>query len=285
MNVQIDIASQILRVYDAAGVLLHCYPVSTAARGAGELFGSFQTPRGRHAIRAMIGTTLPLNAVLRGRRWTGEVYSPALAAAQPGRDWILSRIIWLSGKVPGFNRFGQVDTMARYIYIHGTPDDEPMGLPASHGCIRMRNTDIVELFAMLKPGVDVDIVADTPDWCVYPAASRLLSESLEEYAIAGPKSPAIDAEAVGRLFTLWQEEGHCQGRGGLQAGGTLWLNLSSSGIAAAWRLLDVLLDEARVLGWHHVDMLATAPLTPDWRPTGDFFESRIGPIRRYRCML
>lgn len=141
----ISIADQ--RLYGfAAGRLLVSYPVSTALNGPGELSGSNCTPRGLHEVRARIGADLPLNAVLRGRRWTGEVWSEALHEQFPGRDWILSRILWLSGREPGFNRLGKVDSMRRYIYIHGTPDTEPMGVPRSHGCVRMRNADLLELF-------------------------------------------------------------------------------------------------------------------------------------------
>jgi len=133
------------------------YPVSTALKGPGEQRGSEQTPRGRHIVRAKIGAALPPNAVLKGRRWTGEIYSQALADAHPNRDWILTRILWLSGCEPGKNRLGHVDTMRRYIYIHGTPDSEPMGEPRSHGCIRMRNADLIELFEAVPVYCPVEI--------------------------------------------------------------------------------------------------------------------------------
>ena len=136
------------------------YPVSTAKLGAGELNGSEQTPRGRHIIRACIGAGLPPGAVLVGRRPTGEVWSPELTRRHPGRDWILSRILWLSGTEVGRNRLGVVDTMRRYIYIHGTPETEPMGRAASHGCIRMRNKDVIELFDQVRPGTPVDILEE-----------------------------------------------------------------------------------------------------------------------------
>ena len=90
-----------------------------------------------------------------GRRHTGEIYTPELARQFPERDWILSRILWLCGLEPGKNRGGSVDTMRRYIYIHGTPDSEPMGVPKSHGCIRMRNQDVIRLFDMVTPGTPV----------------------------------------------------------------------------------------------------------------------------------
>ena len=133
--------------------------VSTSRYGPGEQAGSLCTPRGRHVIRAKIGHGLPVGAVLRGRRPTGEVFSPALRSAEPGRDWILSRILWLSGLERGRNRLGDVDSMRRYIYIHGTPDHEPMGVPFSHGCIRMRNADVCWLFDAVVPGTRVTVVA------------------------------------------------------------------------------------------------------------------------------
>ena len=133
------------------------YSVSTSKHGAGELAGSFKTPRGRHVVRAKIGAGAPEGAVFRGRRPTGEIYSAALARAHPDRDWILTRILWLSGTEVGRNRLGEVDTMRRYIYIHGAPDSEPLGSPSSIGCIRMSNRDVVELFGLVAVGTVVDI--------------------------------------------------------------------------------------------------------------------------------
>ncbi|MCE9633724.1 MAG: L,D-transpeptidase, partial [Methylophilales bacterium] len=115
------------------------------------------TPRGRHIIRAKIGAGQPENTVFIGRRPTGEIYTPELGAQFPQRDWMLSRILWLSGCEVGFNRLGDCESMQRYIYIHGTPDSEPMGVPQSHGCIRMRNRDVVELFAGVPVGTVVEI--------------------------------------------------------------------------------------------------------------------------------
>lgn len=138
---------------------MRTYPVSTALAGVGEVNGSFCTPRGRHVIRAKIGAGQPVNAVFVGRRPTGEIYAPELEARHPGRDWILTRILWLSGCEPGFNRLGPVDTMRRHIYIHGAPDSVSMGQPGSHGCIRMRNEDILDLFGRVPVGTLVDIVA------------------------------------------------------------------------------------------------------------------------------
>jgi len=133
------------------------YSVSTAANGGGEKNGSLCTPRGHHIVRARIGFGQPVNTVFVGRRPTGEIYSPELAARFPGRDWILTRILWLSGREVGFNRLGDVDTMRRYIYIHGSPDSVPMGVPGSIGCVRMHNKDMLDLFNRASTGVNVNI--------------------------------------------------------------------------------------------------------------------------------
>lgn len=159
MRIQIDLPTQTLTVYDDAGAVMRSYPVSTAKNGPGERNGSFCTPRGRHVIRAKIGRGQPENTVFVRRRPTGECWSPALHSQHPGRDWMLTRILWLSGCEPGRNRLGDVDTMRRYIYIHGSPDSAEMGKPGSIGCIRMRNSDIVELFDLVPPLTEVDISA------------------------------------------------------------------------------------------------------------------------------
>lgn len=159
MKIVIDVPSQTLKVLDAAGAIVRSYPVSTAAGGVGEEEGSNCTPRGRHIVRAKIGTGQPMYAVFRGRRPTGETWSPELHAQAPDRDWMLTRILWLSGCEPGKNRLGHVDTMRRYVYIHGTADSEPMGVPRSHGCVRMRNQDVAELFDLVAPYTPVEINA------------------------------------------------------------------------------------------------------------------------------
>ncbi len=135
------------------------YSVSTARNGPGEKNGSFCTPRGAHIVRAKIGAGQPVNTVFVRRRPTGETWSPGLHAKYPGRDWMLTRLLWLSGCQPGFNRLGDVDTMRRYIYIHGAPDSAEMGKPGSIGCIRVRNRDIVELFERVAPYTRVEIRA------------------------------------------------------------------------------------------------------------------------------
>lgn len=144
-KIEVDIGRQMmtLRHHD---VVVKEYLISTAKNGPGEKVNSEQTPRGLHIIRAKIGAGAPANAVFIRRRQTGEIYSPELRAQYPDRDWILTRILWLSGLEPGKNRLGDVDTMRRYIYIHGTPDDVAMGAPGSRGCIRMRNSEIIELY-------------------------------------------------------------------------------------------------------------------------------------------
>ena len=159
MKVEIDIASQTLTLKGAGGETLKTYAVSTASNGVGEKNGSFCTPRGRHIIRAKIGAGQPMHAVFVRRRPTGEVWSPELHAKYPGRDWMLTRLLWLSGREPGRNRLGEVDTMRRHIYLHGTHELAEMGKPGSHGCIRMRNADIAELFDLVPPYTEVEIRA------------------------------------------------------------------------------------------------------------------------------
>jgi len=152
--IHIKLSEQRLRLWEN-GAVVREYPVSTAANGPGEQTGSEKTPRGWHRIRAKIGAGCEIGTVFVARRPTGECYSPALAAGNPQRDWILTRILWLCGEQPGKNRLGNVDTMRRFIYIHGCPDSEPMGKPGSHGCVRMRDQDVIELFDRVAPGLAV----------------------------------------------------------------------------------------------------------------------------------
>jgi len=155
MQINISISQQRLTLLDALGTVKASYVISSAANGVGCEKSSGCTPIGAHVIRAKIGNHQPLNTVFVGRRPTGEICTPALMAEFPDRDWILTRILWLSGREVGKNRLGNVDTMQRYIYIHGTPDSVAVGKPESHGCIRMRNVDIVELFDLVEVGTDV----------------------------------------------------------------------------------------------------------------------------------
>ncbi len=156
MQIRISISRQSLELWRNT-VCVASFSVSTALNGPGEAMNSGCTPCGEHLVRAKIGAGMPLCTVFIGRRATGEVYSPDLARQFPDRDWILTRILWLSGCEIGRNRLGSVDTMQRYIYIHGTPDAEPMGEPLSHGCIRMRNEDIADLFERVDVGIRVII--------------------------------------------------------------------------------------------------------------------------------
>jgi lipoprotein-anchoring transpeptidase ErfK/SrfK len=158
--IKVSIGEQRLQLLEHERVVMDV-GVATAANGPGEVMHSECTPRGRHRIRARIGDGCPENTVFIGRRPTGEIYSPALRAAHPGRDWILTRILWLCGEEPGRNRLGQVDSMRRYIYIHGCPDEDPMGIPSSHGCVKMRNSEVIELFDRVPAGTPV-IIQESP---------------------------------------------------------------------------------------------------------------------------
>jgi lipoprotein-anchoring transpeptidase ErfK/SrfK len=157
-RIYINIHTQALDLLEENGFLIKRYSISTSKNGAGEANGSYCTPRGRHIIRAKIGGGEAINTVFVERRPTGEIYSTELAKRFPGRDWILTRILWLSGCEPGHNRLGNVDTMRRAIYIHGSPDSATMGKPGSHGCVRMRNADIVELFDLVPVRTPVEIL-------------------------------------------------------------------------------------------------------------------------------
>ena len=157
MKINISINKQQLILVSEQGVELKKYAISSALKGAGNQKNSNQTPLGKHIIRAKVGAGAVINSVFVGRRKTGEIFNSSLAKNNPNRDWILSRILWLSGKEKGVNRLGNVDTMQRYIYIHGTPDFEPMGIAQSHGCIRMRNIEIIELFELIETGCSVYI--------------------------------------------------------------------------------------------------------------------------------
>ncbi len=150
----------------AKSQLMHCYvgdkihnsyPVSTGKNGMGEISGSEQTPRGWHCIHSIIGKERDVNSVFVSREWTGEIYSEQLAAEFQDRDWILTRIMQLDGLEPGRNKGGNVDSLERYIYIHGTPDETILGVPGSRGCIRMRNAHIIELAEWVKIGTRVYI--------------------------------------------------------------------------------------------------------------------------------
>ena len=156
-KIVVSLPQQTLTLLDEQGREVSRYRVSTSKNGAGELNGSNCTPRGLHLVRAKIGAGLPVNTVFVDRRPSGETYTAELGRLHPKRDWILTRILWLSGCEVGFNRLGNVDTMRRYIYVHGSPDSVEMGKPGSIGCIRMRNQDLHELFDTVAVGTSVEI--------------------------------------------------------------------------------------------------------------------------------
>ncbi len=272
-HIRISIPAQTLELLGDDGSLLERYVVSTATNGAGEQSGSYRTPRGRHLIRAKIGAGAPANTVFVRRRTTGEVWSPELAAAYPGRDWILTRILWLSGCQPGFNRLGNVDTMRRYIYIHGSPDCVSFGRPGSIGCIRMRNADIVELFDRVAPYTPVDIVEyriEAGDWAALGAPAMAVRErvfireqgvpaSIERdvrdsgyrHVVAfGPQGEPI---GTGRLLPGKKDEGHNDhiGHIGRMAVMPEW---RGRGVGAA--LLARLLEMASAAGMRTVELNA-----------------------------
>ncbi len=156
-NIMVLIAKQQLLLLKN-GQVIRKYPVNTAKNGVGEQINSGCTPRGKHRIRAKIGAGQTIGRVFIGRRPNGEIYSPTLGRAHPQRDWILTRILWLSGLEAGINRLGSVDTMRRYIYIHGSPNHCVTSEPQSHGCIRMKSKDIIDLFDRIEIGTQVDIL-------------------------------------------------------------------------------------------------------------------------------
>jgi lipoprotein-anchoring transpeptidase ErfK/SrfK len=156
LSLRVEVATQQLHCL-INGEIQHSYSIATGAKGLGEEQGSEQTPRGWHIVLSKIGKGAPLGTVFVGRQPTGEIYSPELAKTYPQRDWILTRILWLGGLEIGKNRYGTVDTFSRYIYIHGCPDEIPLGMPSSHGCVRMHNADIVALFDRVPLGTKVYI--------------------------------------------------------------------------------------------------------------------------------
>jgi predicted GNAT family N-acyltransferase len=239
MHIRISLPLQTLELFDARGDLLATYPVSTAKNGAGEQNGSYCTPRGRHIIRAKVGADETAqcaeNTVFVRRRPTGEIWSPALAAQFPGRDWILTRIFWLSGTEPGKNRLGSVDTMRRYIYIHGSPDTVAMGTPGSIGCVRMRNRDIIELFDRVPVYTPVDIVEfglTSGTWAELGALSRSVRETVFIIEQGVPKELEWDEfDAVSRHVIARDSNGEVIGTGRLLPDG----HIGRMAVLAAWR--------------------------------------------------
>ncbi len=155
-HIDIDISKQILTLLEDTNIL-SSYAISTAKNGVGQQNGSECTPLGNHVVDAKIGENAEENSVFVGREETGEIFSEELQKSNPERDWILTRILWLSGLEDGKNRGGEVDTKSRYIYIHGCPDSDSFSKPSSHGCVKMRNKDIIELFKNIDAGTLVFI--------------------------------------------------------------------------------------------------------------------------------
>ena len=238
-HIRISLPQQTLELFDARSNLLATYPVSTAKNGAGEQNGSYCTPRGRHIIRAKVGASDTArcveNTVFVRRRPTGEIWSPELAAQFPDRDWILTRILWLSGTEPGKNRLGDVDTMRRYIYIHGSPDTVAMGAPGSIGCVRMRNRDIIELFDRVPVYTPVEIVEfglTSGIWDELGALARPVREAVFVAEQGVPLALEWDEfDAVSRHVIARDSHGEVIGTGRLLPDG----HIGRMAVLAAWR--------------------------------------------------
>lgn len=255
LHIRISLPRQTLELLDGRGGLLRRYSVSTALNGAGELSGSHCTPRGRHIVRAKIGAGAASNTVFRGRRPTGEIWTTHLAEQFPDRDWMLTRILWLSGKEPGRNRLGEVDTMRRYIYLHGAPDTVPMGRPGSIGCVRMRNLDIIELFDLVPPYTLVDIVEfgiDAGGWPELASGGRAVREAVFVQEQKVPRELEIDAHDEQSRHVLARDaDGGPIGTGRLLPDG----HIGRMAVLAKWRargvgraLFERLLEEAAAAG-------------------------------------
>ncbi len=149
--IRIVVSQQKLYHRRSTGVV-RTYPVSTAENGVGNYEGSFQTPLGKHRVRFKIGGSEPEFTYFVAREAAG-LFSEAVKHQRS--DWILSRILWLEGMQPGVNKRGRVDTFSRYIYIHGTNEEHLIGQPVSHGCIRMKSGDIMDLFEHVTCGESV----------------------------------------------------------------------------------------------------------------------------------
>lgn len=275
VRIRISLPAQTLELRDEGGALLRRYAVSTALNGAGEEAGSNCTPRGSHIVRARIGAGMAPNTVFRGRRPTGETWSPELALRHPDRDWIVTRILWLSGREPGRNRLGRCDTMRRYIYLHGAPDDTVFGTPGSHGCVRMRNADIIELFELTPAYTRVDIddfrVA-TGGWDSLGAAARAVREAVFVKEQGVPREIELDAnDDVSRHALACDANGTAIGTGRLLPDG----HIGRMAVLAAWRgqgvgraLLERLLDEAAAGGMRQLVLNAQVPACGFYRRFG-----------------
>ena len=275
MRIRISLPQQTLELHDGQGTLLRRYSVSTAKNGAGEQTGSYCTPRGRHIVRAKIGAGATANTVFVRRRPTGEVWTPQLAAEFPGRDWILTRILWLSGKEPGHNRLGEVDTMRRYIYLHGSPDTVAMGRPGSIGCVRMNNSDIIELFDLVPARTPVDIVEfgiQAGSWNELAEQARQVREAVfvEEQRVSR-EIEMDEHDDVSRHVLASDADGGAIGTGRLLADG----HIGRMAVLADWRgkgvgraLLERLLEEAAGRQMRHLALHAQTQASGFYRRFG-----------------
>ncbi|MBI5922290.1 MAG: GNAT family N-acetyltransferase [Betaproteobacteria bacterium] len=291
LDIFISLPAQTLELFQS-GILLKRYSVSTAKNGVGEKNGSYCTPRGRHIIRAKIGAGCPENAVFVRRRPTGEIWSEQLSAQFPGRDWILSRILWLSGCQPGFNRLGDVDTMRRYIYLHGSPDTVAMGVPGSIGCVRMRNRDIIELFDLVAPYTPLtlgEFNVKTESWEDAKADAVTIRETVfirEQGVSAEIELDEFDAPSLHALAL--DVSGRAIGTGRLLPDG----HIGRMAVLPAWRkhgvgtaLLRRLIEVASLRGMRHLALNAQEHAASfysrfGFEPDGtQFFEAGIPHLR------
>jgi predicted GNAT family N-acyltransferase len=279
MEILISLPAQTLELFDDSGQLVRRYAVSTAKAGAGEDNGSFRTPRGRHVIRAKIGAGQPDNTVFVRRRPTGEIWSPELANANPGRDWILTRILWLSGCEIGFNRLGRVDTMRRYIYLHGSPDSVEMGQPGSIGCVRMRNRDIVELFDLVTCGTSVRIVEYSVlvgDWAHLGSEAAAVRNAVFVAEQGVPAEIELDELDPMVVHAVARETGgRCVGTARLIAESAGTARIGRMAVLAGWRgqglgaaLLSRLFEQAVNSGMWQVVISAQIQAMPFYRRYG-----------------
>ena len=281
MRITISLPAQTLAVRDDQGCCLKVYSVSTAKNGAGEKNGSYRTPRGRHIIRAKVGDGMTANTVFVRRRPTGEIWTPELAAQHPDRDWSLTRILWLSGKRVGFNRLGDVDTMRRYVYIHGSPDTVAMGTPGSIGCVRMRNSEIIELFDTVPVLTQVDIDdfdVSGGDWDHQEAYAMPVREAVFVTEQGVPVEMERD-EFDATSYHVVARDGQQQviGTGRLLPDG----HIGRVAVVAPWRgrgvgraLMDALIDQARRLGYVQLKLNAQTSALSFYR---QFVFSETGP--------
>ena len=284
MRIAVYLDRQHLELIDDQGVVVASYAVSTARNGAGERYGSFCTPRGLHVVRAKVGAGCAPNTVFVSRRPTGEIWTPQLAREHPGRDWMLTRILWLSGRERGFNRGGNVDSLRRKIYIHGAGDDRSLDAPSSHGCVRMKNADVIALYDRVNVGTEVDIVENSKQpftvRIVQWDAERARLESLRtEVFVLEQQVPAElefdEDDPVCRHALALDTAGRAIGCARLLADGSI----GRVAVVNVWRghgvgsaMLARLMDVARYAGFERVTLKARSD-------TREFYE-RYGFVAR-----